>query len=70
MKTPHQRLQELQQQWSAEMATLRELRQSNKALMGELRECLQKLDALALRRSSGTTLQQGPGTTPPTSFRN
>lgn len=54
MKTPHQRLQELQQQWSAEVATLRELRQSNKALMGELREYLQKLDALALRQGQLT----------------
>ncbi|WP_161554601.1 hypothetical protein [Sinomicrobium soli] len=47
MKTPHQRLQELQQQWSAEMATFQELQQTNKVLTEELRECVQKLDELA-----------------------
>ncbi|MGS2762145.1 hypothetical protein [Sinomicrobium sp. M5D2P9] len=43
MKTQHQQLQGLQQQWSAEMATFQELQQTNKVLTEELRECAQKL---------------------------
>ena len=69
MKINH-KLEQLHQQCSAELETFRQLRQTHDTLTGELRECLQKLDALALRRSSGNTLQQGPGTTPPASFRN
>ncbi|MGS2741677.1 hypothetical protein [Sinomicrobium sp. M5D2P17] len=43
MKTSHQKLEQLQQAWSAEMATFRELQQNNQALTEELRECAQKL---------------------------
>ncbi|MGS2738779.1 hypothetical protein [Sinomicrobium sp. M5D2P17] len=70
MKKSHQKLEQLQEACNAELETFRQLRKSHDTLTGELRECLQKLDALALRRSSGTTLRQGPGTTPPASFRN
>lgn len=62
MKKLHQKLEQLQQQWSTEMATFQELQQTNKVLTEELRECAQKLDTLALRRNSGTT--------PPVGFRN
>ncbi|MBC9795865.1 hypothetical protein [Sinomicrobium weinanense] len=55
MKISGQKLQQLQQQWSAEMTTFHELQQTHKTLNEELRECLQKLDALALRQGSGTT---------------
>ncbi|WP_268223525.1 hypothetical protein [Sinomicrobium oceani] len=43
MNTPHQKLEHLQEVWSAEMATFREQQQIHKALKEELRECLQKL---------------------------
>ncbi|SFW76146.1 hypothetical protein SAMN02927921_04076 [Sinomicrobium oceani] len=44
MKTPNKKLRQLQQQWSAEMATFRELEQSNKALIGELHGLIDRLD--------------------------
>ena len=43
MKKPHQKLEQLQEAWSAEMATFQELQQTNQALTEELRECAQKL---------------------------
>ncbi|WP_170164609.1 hypothetical protein [Sinomicrobium pectinilyticum] len=46
MKASQQKLQHLQQQWSAEMATFHELQQTHKALNEELLECWQKLETL------------------------
>ncbi|UGU17945.1 hypothetical protein LS482_08695 [Sinomicrobium kalidii] len=43
MKKTHQKLEQLREAWSAEMATFRELQESNKTLMEEIANDIQKL---------------------------
>lgn len=57
MKTPHQKLQQLQQEWSSEMETFWQLQQSNETLMEELRGYVHRLDALGKPGNSATVTE-------------